>query len=252
MTDTIEVSEMYLAPQGEGPFLGQSSLFLRLRRCVLACAWCDTKQTWQKGFPGYDEFQSYTPEALAVAMRRLGTQGPGQPPFAIVITGGEPLIWQRLLPRVIDHYIGMGGDSQVEVETAGTIVPTQAMLGRCHFNVSHKLKSAGNEHVKPERLWNAEATASYLVAPSAIFKVVVGADDETMLTLYLTWLAAVAWQHHKSLWPTVASRVYLMPCATTREELVERQSGTMALAAKLGVNVTTRMHILAYGNERSR
>lgn len=247
----IEVSELYLAPQGEGPWLGRSSLFLRLRRCNLACSWCDTKQTWQPGFPGYEEYTTIQPEFLANEMMRVATANGRPPPNALVITGGEPLLWQRLLPEVIDRYVDLGGKTHVEVETNGTISPTDAMLDRCHFNVSPKLQSAGNEHVAPARLWNEEATRLYLMGHSSIFKLVVGESDELMVQLYLSWLRKVADQLKES-WADVADRVYLMPCAQTQTELLERQPNTIALAQELGVNVTTRMHILAYGAERRR
>ncbi len=252
MKDILEVSEIYMAPQGEGPYLGVPSLFLRLRRCVLQCTWCDTKQTWQPGFPGYDDFESYPPEFLVKELQRVATKTYEMcVPGALVITGGEPLIWQRLLPQVIDSYTSLVGEPLVEVETAGTIVPSAGMLNRCHFNVSPKLGSAGNEHVSPARLWNVEATKLYLTAASASFKIVVGQDDETMVRLYLSWLLGLATECDLT-WPDIAPRIFLMPCAATREELIVEQPKTIDLAQRLGVNVTTRLQVLAYSDERRR
>ena len=33
--------------QGEGPYVGASTLFVRLGACDLRCRWCDSPHTWQ-------------------------------------------------------------------------------------------------------------------------------------------------------------------------------------------------------------
>ena len=45
---TLVVSEVFgPTVQGEGPSLGKRAAFLRLGRCNLDCAWCDTPFTWK-------------------------------------------------------------------------------------------------------------------------------------------------------------------------------------------------------------
>src|SRR3990172_8303867 len=180
MEAMIEVSELYIAPQGEGPNLGRLSLFVRTRRCNLRCVWCDSKQTWNKDDPEYENYTKYTPTTLPQAMLKVALSGAFSVPFAVVFTGGEPLLWQRHLPEVIDaYYSGVvratGVRSDFEVETAGTIVPSPALRQLCHFNVSPKLASAQNDHVPQEKLWNPDSTRAFLEG-DAIFKLVVSLD----------------------------------------------------------------------------
>ena len=47
-----------------------------------------------------------------------------------------------------------------------------------------------------------------------------------------------------------ASRVWLMPQATTREQLATAQARVLELARGTGYRVTTRMHVLAYDGQR--
>jgi len=251
---TIEVSEIYVAPQGEGPNLGRLSLFLRLHRCNLSCSWCDSRFTWDKNDPGFDDYHLYTAEELVAVMLAVAEEN-GRP-RGLVITGGEPLIWQRFLPPVVDEYGTAMAELNltpvyVEVETAGTIMPSQDMLERCHFNVSHKLASSGNEKTPISRLWNEEAARSFLLNDSIFKPVVSASDSDESVGLYLSWLIAVGYKCGATK-SAVQARVYLMPEGQRRDAVLLSQRRTLELAQKYGVNCTTRMHILAYGDERRR
>lgn len=251
----VQVQEIYCAPQGEGPNLGRPSLFLRVHGCPLSCAWCDTSFTWDKNHPDYGNFTEYTSRDELVADMLSLAEEEAVFPRGLVITGGEPMLYQKLLPRIISaykmesprgsvpHYRG------VEIETAGTIVPIQSLLDRggIHFNISHKLTSSGNARVPPEKLWNADATRAVAFATSAtaIFKPVVGEGDVATLSKYLTWLTGI-------LGHTALSKVYLMPEGQTQDEVLYYLPLVMELAQSYGTNYTVRAHILAFNKERRR
>lgn len=256
----IEVTEMYLAPQGEGPNLGRQSLFLRLRRCTLQCAWCDSKHTWDRNDPEFYKFSEYEVPTLVNAMVEVASDPVWLRPVGLVITGGEPMIWQQYLPDIAARYRAEmrehGVYVKVEVETAGTIVPSEAMLGwDFHFNVSPKLWSSGNEQlgIPRDKLWNARATKRYLAYADAIFKPVVGADprDQTDLVAWLNFLG----RQSKDLgldWREVQRRVYIMPEGQSPGAVQLNLRRAISIASATGTNVTTRMHITAHGNERRR
>jgi len=250
--NTVEVSDLYVAHQGEGANLGRYSLFLRLRRCVLACDWCDTKYTWDKNVPWYTEYQTLTVEELASEMVRVALQpGKSRCPLCLVVTGGEPLIWQRQLAKVIPRYKEVilretGILPAVEVETSGMIRPL--WLSQCSFNVSPKLRSSGNARIPLGKRINEEATVDFLNL-LAVFKPVVSREHTQEIGEYIRWLLGVARAHGHSE-NLVRSRIYLMPEAISERELVVAQREVIALANAYGVNCTTRMHVLAFGNMR--
>jgi organic radical activating enzyme len=254
----IEVSEIYVAPQGEGPNMGRLSLFVRLRRCTLHCVWCDTKQTWDKDDPDYEKYETYEPHQLAAAMLRRGQ------PFgrlssldvqAIVLTGGEPLIWQDKILEALLSYRNVHG-VPVEVETSGTIIPDVDMLMNCNFIVSHKLASSQND-MSRGYLWNEEVVQRIIAHSgqslrNVNFKPVVDPVQDVMeIASYLNWLNNIS-DRLGIPWNLMREHIYLMPQGMSALELSANQAPIIEMAQAYGVRCTTRMHIIAYGDERRR
>src|SRR5207249_1028716 len=108
-----------------------------LGRCNLACTWCDTPYTWDWG--RYDpavELKRRTVTEIVTELDHMDIE-------MVVITGGEPLLQQRYLPPLLDVVRQRGW--RVEVETAGTLTPTDALVAVDQFNVSPKLANSGND-----------------------------------------------------------------------------------------------------------
>lgn len=79
------MQEVFYTLQGEGPFSGEPSVFVRLAGCNLRCAWCDSEYTFQGG-------EKMSLEEVLAEVRRLA------PAAGLVeITGGEPLLQEREL-----------------------------------------------------------------------------------------------------------------------------------------------------------
>lgn len=116
--------ELFSSVQGEGPYVGASTLFVRLGGCDLRCRWCDSPATWRP------------PAACRIQTARDRTEWRELPnPVAaraivaaadalaledhrfVALTGGEPL----LQPEVIDALArALGGRGpRVLLETAG-------------------------------------------------------------------------------------------------------------------------------------
>ena len=132
--DTIEVSEMFSSLQGEGRRCGYPATFLRLRRCNLACTWCDQKETWDPTNEGYNNYEVLTLWEIRERILDYGNN-------LLVITGGEPLIWQRQLKRLVES---IPLNMSIEIETNGTVAPTELALTRADYNVSPKLANSDN------------------------------------------------------------------------------------------------------------
>ena len=99
------IQEVFYTLQGEGPFAGFPSVFVRLGGCNLRCFWCDT-----------DFESSAWKPSLAELMEKVESE---RPEFCrlVVITGGEPFR-QNLVPFVKEC---LARDWQVQVETNGTL-----------------------------------------------------------------------------------------------------------------------------------
>ena len=100
----LPLVEDFYTIQGEGFHAGKPAYFIRLGGCDVGCRWCDAKYTWKpRRYPPVD-VQVVIDRALACPAR------------AIVITGGEPLLYPLdILTRTL-HDRGL----QIFLETSGT------------------------------------------------------------------------------------------------------------------------------------
>jgi 7-carboxy-7-deazaguanine synthase len=115
------VLEVFASLQGEGRYVGQPQVFLRLRGCPLRCSWCDTPGSW--GLSDGDRARVAAPDG---PHRREGWASPFQAacwiaevepggPRPVSVTGGEPLLW----PGFLLELPGMLGGRRLHLETAG-------------------------------------------------------------------------------------------------------------------------------------
>jgi len=116
--DTLSVRSVFKSIQGEGPFVGEPCVFVRLAGCNLRCPGCDTDYT--SGRRTVDVYELYKEvKALAGELR------------LVVLTGGEPMR-QDIAPLVYDL---IDGGFRVQVETNGTIVAPGLPWGDAEFSV---------------------------------------------------------------------------------------------------------------------
>ncbi|WP_316829327.1 7-carboxy-7-deazaguanine synthase QueE [Pedobacter aquatilis] len=77
----LPLMEEFYTIQGEGFNTGKAAYFIRLGGCDVGCHWCDVKESWDA------EMHPLTPSDVIV---ENAAKYPGK---AVVITGGEPLIY---------------------------------------------------------------------------------------------------------------------------------------------------------------
>lgn len=148
--------------QGEGPSCGHPALFIRLSRCNLTCANCDTKHTWD-----WSQFDPRT-ESTKRSVGELVAWAAPSPVELVVITGGEPLLQQARLVPLVQGLLNAG--KRIEFETNGTIAPGhELLLDRVRFNVSPKLASFG---VDEDKSIVPAALEVFVASERAVFKFV--------------------------------------------------------------------------------
>jgi len=81
MAVELPVMEAFYTIQGEGKNSGKAAYFIRLGGCDVGCSWCDVKESWPAD----------AHPKLSVA--QLVKDASNHPARNIVITGGEPLMY---------------------------------------------------------------------------------------------------------------------------------------------------------------
>jgi len=228
--DELVVAEVFGPTfQGEGPSIGRRAGFVRLGRCNLDCAWCDTPYTWD--WERYDPAEELRRESVPSVMAQLDSMAPE----IVVVTGGEPLLQQRRLIPLIEACATRGWP--VEIETNGTIVPDDRIVGLVgQWNVSPKLANSGVPHDKRIR---PDALAVLTATGRAVFKFVAtqAADLDEVANLVDT----------HGLEP-----VWIMPEGTDPTTLLERSRQLADPVLARGWNFTPRLHVLLWGDQRGR
>ena len=225
---TLVVSELFGPTlQGEGPSAGQRAGFVRLGRCSLNCSWCDTPYSWDwKRFDPAVELRELAVREVAESVRAMDVP-------MVVVTGGEPLLQQGAIVELLRLLPGLG----VEVETNGIHVPEPELVEHVdRFNVSPKLANAGIERgrrYKPEVLRTFQATGK------AVFKFVVCERPD------LDEIDAVVAD-------CGLTDVWVMPEGTDAPALVARARRLADDVVARGWQLTPRLHILLWGDERGR
>jgi organic radical activating enzyme len=128
------VMEVFASIQGEGWYVGEPQVFLRLRGCPLRCRYCDTPASWSlRAAPTASGADARRLTARIDRREDAGGRGredawatpleaaiwisdvePG-PPRSVSVTGGEPLLWPGFL-RALKPLLGT---RRLHLETAG-------------------------------------------------------------------------------------------------------------------------------------
>lgn len=215
--------------QGEGPSAGRRAGFVRLGRCNLDCTWCDTPYTWD--WERFDPATELRTASVTSVLEELEVMSPE----IVVITGGEPLLQQSRLLPLLEGCARRAWP--VEIETNGTIAPHESMLPLvAQWNVSPKL---ANSRIDREKRIKAEALAAFGATGRAIFKFVVVDPGELDEVAELT--------HAHQLEP-----VWIMPEGTDAATLIDRARLLAGAVTERGWNLTPRLHVLLWGDERGR
>jgi 7-carboxy-7-deazaguanine synthase len=146
----MRIIEIFHSVQGEGPFTGLRTSFIRTARCNLRCTWCDT--TYSFG-PGRERS---IPSILREVARHKTRY--------VCLTGGEPLL-QKESPELLRALAKKGITSVVE--TGGSLdVSPYLEIPRVHLSVDVKCPASKME--KSNRWTNLD-----LLRPHDIVKFVI-------------------------------------------------------------------------------
>ena len=98
----LPLMEEFYTIQGEGYHKGTAAYFIRVGGCDVGCHWCDVKESWNPAIHPPTSINSIAENAANYSQ-------------TIVITGGEPLMWdmnpltQLLKSKGVDTHIETSG-----------------------------------------------------------------------------------------------------------------------------------------------
>jgi 7-carboxy-7-deazaguanine synthase len=107
---SLPVVEEFYTIQGEGFHMGKPAYFLRIGGCDVGCQWCDTKFSWNPELHPVVDTDTIVENILQC------------PAKAVVITGGEPLIYnlnylcKRLKDSGVETFLETSGSHELSGE----------------------------------------------------------------------------------------------------------------------------------------
>jgi 7-carboxy-7-deazaguanine synthase len=241
-TETIFLSDdkIFYTIEGEGEYIGQPSVFMRMSMCNLTCKafatadsphGCDSYVSWSvKNKMTFAEIFQYLEEQNYVEQLRNRA--------IFKLTGGEPMIQQKQLLKFMEAFVSKYGFlPRIDFETNATIQPDERWVKEFNatFTTSPKLKSNGDPEDKTYNVdvlrWHADHNSG--------FKFVVrdSYDIEEVWNKYLDDYEGIN---------VPLQRVWLMPCCGSREEHIERAPAIVEFAKAMNVNFSPRLHLLIW------
>lgn len=234
--DTLAVSETFLSIQGEGPSSGERAVFLRLAGCNLNCTWCDTPYAWD--WTRHDpvtQMRRLSPAQTAAETADLAGNGTR----LLVLTGGEPLLQQYAVVRLLDILRVSCPALRCEVETNGSVLPNAGLASLVNrFVVSPKLEHSG---ITERARLRPRVLRAFAAEPKAVLKIVAATSDDVREAAVLAETAGFA-----------PHRVWIMPLAADARTCLETARVLVDHVIAAGFNLTNRTQLLLWGNTRGR
>jgi len=106
----LPLIEEFYTLQGEGFHTGKAAYFIRIGGCDICCSWCDSKISWK------------TDVHKLVAVSEVAEKAASYPAKAVVVTGGEPSIFEltelcnEMKTRGVSTFLETAGSYQITGE----------------------------------------------------------------------------------------------------------------------------------------
>ena len=237
--ETIFLSDdkVFYTIEGEGEFVGYPSVFMRLSMCNLTCIGFKSEDA-PYGCDSYISWSIKNKMSFYHIKCMMEDEGYKEHLFngaILKLTGGEPLIQQAKLLKFIDYLKEEWGFvPRIDFETNATLYPEDRWVTEFEatFTTSPKLRSNGDPKNKR---YIEEVLDSHSMHNSG-FKFVVQSrrDMDEIMTEYV------------DKFDIPPGRVWLMPCAGSRDEHIDVAADVAELAKEYHFNFSPRLHLLLW------
>jgi 7-carboxy-7-deazaguanine synthase len=241
----MKISELFYSIQGEGKRTGKPSFFIRTNYCNLRCSfsggnYCDTPYTsWEPD--NNDNIGEFSIAEIVNEFRKYNSPD-------IVITGGEPTIYQEELENLCSNLKMLNESIYITIETNGT------NFGKFTdyidlISISPKLSSStpfdsAFEKMHTGNRLNYEALRKFnelhkLARIDIQWKFVFTGDNDISEIKEIQNKIGISNED-----------IYLMPEGISREDLEQNRLKTIEACLNNKFNYTDRIHILAWDTKR--
>lgn len=234
--------KIFYTLEGEGEYIGQPSVFMRLSMCNLTCKafssndspfGCDSYISWSiKNKMSFEDIFSLMENQDNNFIEHLKNRA------IFKITGGEPLIQQNQLLKFMRAFVEKYKFlPRIDFETNATLTPDQAWKTEFNatFTTSPKLTSNGDPEektYKPDVLrWHADNNSGFK------FVITRSEDIEEIWSKYVDDYEGIN---------VPLQRIWFMPCCGSREEHIKAAPAVAEYAKSMHVNFSPRMHLLVW------
>jgi 7-carboxy-7-deazaguanine synthase len=227
--EKLRVAEIFASIQGEGKWLGQPSIFVRVSGCNLRCGWCDTP------------YASWEPEGPVLSLDEIVRQVEDLKVLHVVLTGGEPMLFDGVV-----HLAQALHDSghKITIETAGTVfrdLPCDLMSISPKLSGSAPAESNGWRERHENTRLNVDVLRSLIRKYPFQLKFVVNPEIGDEVGEIQDLLAELA---------APVDDVVLMAEGRDPETLHRRERLLAPICMKHGFRLTPRFHIDLFGDTR--
>ena len=236
----LSADKIFYTLEGEGEYIGQPSVFMRMSMCNLTCKGfsssdspngCDSFISWSvKNKMSFEEIFQMMEENNYIEHLRQGA--------IFKLTGGEPMINQKGLLRFMETFVEKYKFvPRIDFETNATLLPDERWVNEfsATFTTSPKLTTNGDPEektYKPEVLkWHADHNSG--------FKFVITSDRD----IEEIWKKYVEDEEGINV---SLQRIWFMPCCGSREEHIQRAPAVAEYAKAMHVNFSPRLHLLIW------
>ena len=226
--------------EGEGEFVGQPSVFMRMAMCNLTCIGfasedspngCDSFVSWSvKNKKTFAEvFQMMEDNNYIEHLRNNAI---------LKLTGGEPLIQEKQLLKFIEAFVEKYNFiPRIDFETNATLIPSTIWreVYKATFTTSPKLTSNGD----PEEKTYKPNVLKWHVTHGSGFKFVINSDKDI----------EEIWQKYVNDYEGInvpPYRIWFMPCCGSREEHIKNAPAVAEYAKAMHVNFSPRLQLLIW------
>ena len=240
--ETIFLSDdkIFYTVEGEGEYVGQPSVFMRMSMCNLTCKGfasenspngCDSFISWSvKNKMTFKDIFNLLEEKQYIEHLRNRA--------IFKLTGGEPFISEKQLLKFMEAFVVRYEFlPKIDFETNATLQPDERWVTefKATFTTSPKLTTNGDPEektYKPEVLkWHKEHNSG--------FKFVITSDQD----IEEIWRKYVV---DKNGINVSLNRIWFMPCCGSRQEHIERAPAVVEYAKAMHVNFSPRLHLLVW------